>query len=205
MVVAMALKTDIRGMVWPYPEPFVVGREDVRVFALAVKATDPASLDDKAAAEMGYPAVVASPTFPAIFAALIQRHFLSNVDLGMDEIQMIQVEQRFRYHRPIVAGDVLRGTMYVESVNERFGADIVTTRSVCTDQCGEVVLEASTTMMGRHEDMSEYLRWDPVSRPTRAHPGLAGPELAVASRHGRNRLKANSFTMLAAAPPVPPT
>lgn len=171
----MALKTDIQGMVWPYPEPFVVGREDVRVFAQAVKATDPASLDDKAAAEMGYPAVVASPTFPAVFAALIQRHFLSNVDLGMDQIQMIQVEQRFRYHRPIVAGDVLRGTMYVESVDERFGADIVTTRSVCTDQHGDVVLEASTTMMGRHEDMSEYLTWDPDSGRHMRTPGWQGP------------------------------
>jgi acyl dehydratase len=172
----MALKTDIRGMVWPYPDPFVVGREDVRVFAQAVKATDPASLDDKAAEELGYSAVVASPTFPAVFAALIQRHFLGNVDLGMDHIQMIQVEQRFRYHRPIVAGDVLRGTMYVESVNERFGADIVTTRSVCTDQHGDVVLEASTTMMGRHEDMSEYLTWDPESARHMRTPGWHGPD-----------------------------
>ena len=26
----MALKTDIRGMVWEYPEPFAVGREQIR-------------------------------------------------------------------------------------------------------------------------------------------------------------------------------
>lgn len=177
----MALKTDIRGMAWPYPHPFVVGREDVRVFAAAVKATDPASHDDAAAAELGYSAVVASPTFPAIFAALIQRHFLSNVDLGMDEIQMIQVDQSFRYHRPIVAGDVLRGTMYVESVNERFGADIVTTRSVCTDERGQTVLEATTTMMGRHEDMSEYLTWNASTGRHVRTPGWVGSNSAVAS------------------------
>ncbi|BBX45032.1 (3R)-hydroxyacyl-ACP dehydratase subunit HadC [Mycobacterium cookii] len=171
----MALKTDIEGMAWPYPETFVVGREDVRDFARAVQANDPATFDDDAASEMGYVAVVASPTFPAIFASLIQRHFLSNVDVGMDEIQMIQVEQRFRYHRPIVAGDVLRGTMYVESVDERFGADIVTTRSVCTDQHGDMVLEASTTMMGRHEDMSEYLTWDNAEGRHVRTPGWQGP------------------------------
>ncbi len=174
MVVAVALKADIRGMAWPYPETFVVGREDVRAFAMAVKANDPATFDDDAAAEMGYVAVVASPTFPAIFASLIQRHFLSHVDVGMDEIQLIQVEQRFRYHRPIVAGDVLHGTMYVESVDERFGADIVTTRSVCTDDRGEMVLEAMTTMMGRHEDMSEYLTWDALEARHVRTPGWQG-------------------------------
>jgi acyl-CoA thioesterase FadM len=161
-------------MKWPYPHPFVVGREDVRVFAQAVKATDPASHDEAAAAELGYSAVVASLTFPAVFASLIQRHFLSHVDLGMDEIQMIQVDQSFRYHRPIVAGDVLRGTMYVESVNERFGADIVTTRSVCTGERGEMVLEATTTMMGRHEDMSEYLTWNAATGRHVRTPGWLG-------------------------------
>lgn len=171
----MALKTDILGMVWPYPDTFVVGREDVRVFAEAVKATDPVTFDDSAAAAMGYPAVVASLTFPAIFAALIQRHFLRHVDLGMEEIQMLQVDQRFRYHRPIVAGDVLHGTMHVDSVDERFGADIVSTRSVCTDDRGELVLEALTTMMGRHEDMSVYLTWDTVTGRHVRTPGWLGP------------------------------
>jgi hypothetical protein len=66
--------------------------------------------------------------------------------------------------------------MYVESVDERFGADIVTTRSVCTDQQGDVVLEASTTMMGRHEDMSEYLTWDPESARHMRTPGWHGPD-----------------------------
>ncbi|MDT5049162.1 MAG: hypothetical protein QOG75_5060, partial [Mycobacterium sp.] len=38
----MAINTDIRGMVWEYPDSYVVGREKVREFAKAVKADDPA-------------------------------------------------------------------------------------------------------------------------------------------------------------------
>ena len=34
----MALKTDIQGMVWKYPDTFVVGREQVRQYAKAVKS-----------------------------------------------------------------------------------------------------------------------------------------------------------------------
>ena len=47
----MALKTDIRGMIWRYPDYFVVGREQLRQFAQAVKDRHPAHFDEGAAAE----------------------------------------------------------------------------------------------------------------------------------------------------------
>ncbi len=157
----MALKTDIRGMVWKYPDSFVVGREQLRAYARAVKAEDAASFDEDAAAELGYDAIIAPPTFVAIFALLIQQHFFQNVDVGMETMQIIQVDQKFVYHKPIKAGDTLHGAMHVHSVDERFGADIVVTRNVCTNQDGEVVLEAFTTMMGHEGDNSVSVKWDP--------------------------------------------
>ena len=129
----MALKTDIRGMVWKYPDVFVVGREQVRQYATAVKADDPASHDEDAAAELGHDSLVAPLTFVAIFAVMIQRHFFQHVDVGMETMQIVQVDQKFLYHKPIKVGDRLTGTMYIQSVDERFGADIVVTRNVCTD------------------------------------------------------------------------
>jgi hypothetical protein len=71
----MALKTDIRGMVWKYPEPFVVGREQIRQYANSVKACDPASVDPAAAAKLGYDGLVAPLTFVSIIAVMTQRHF----------------------------------------------------------------------------------------------------------------------------------
>jgi hypothetical protein len=50
----MALKTDIRGLSHTYPDYFVVGREKIREYAKAVKADDPASFDENAAAELGH-------------------------------------------------------------------------------------------------------------------------------------------------------
>ncbi|MBU8809657.1 hypothetical protein KL953_12245 [Mycolicibacterium goodii] len=38
--------------------------------------------DDFAAKRLGHRAVVASPTFPAVFAGVIQRHFLRRVELS---------------------------------------------------------------------------------------------------------------------------
>ncbi|HKP39559.1 (3R)-hydroxyacyl-ACP dehydratase subunit HadC [Mycobacterium sp.] len=157
----MALKTDIRGMVWKYPDTFVVGREQIRQYANAVKAHDPVSLDEAAAAEAGHDALIAPPTFMSIFAILIQRHFFQHVDLGMETLQIVQVDQKFLFHRPIKDGDALTGTMYIESVDERFGADIVTTRNVLTDPSGEVVMESFTTLMGHEGDNSISAKWDP--------------------------------------------
>jgi acyl-CoA thioesterase FadM len=157
----MALKTDIRGMVWKYPDTFVVGREQIRQYAQSVKALDPATHDEAAAAELGHDAIIAPLTFASIFAVMIQRHFFQHVDVGMETMQIVQVDQKFKYHRPIKDGDRLTGTMYIETVDERFGADIVTTRNVCTTPDGEIVLEAFTTLMGHEGDNSISAKWDP--------------------------------------------
>ncbi len=159
----MALKVDILGMVWKYPDTFVVGREHIRQFANAVKADDPGSLDEDAAAELGHSAIIAPPTFMSIFAVMIQRHFFQHVDVGMETMQIVQVDQKFLFHRPIKAGDEVTGTMTILTVDERFGADIVTTRNVLTDVHGEVVMESYTTLMGHEGDNSISAKWDPES------------------------------------------
>lgn len=156
----MAIKTDIRGIIWRYPEVFVVGREKVREYANAVKSDDAASFDEAAAAELGYDSLLAPLTFVAILAKLVQTDFFRNVDTGYTSMQMVQVDQGFTYHKPIKVGDKLYARMEIASVNERFGADIVTTRNTLTNEDGEVVLEAFTTMMGHEGDDSVNLRWD---------------------------------------------
>ena len=157
----MALKTDIRGMIWKYPDTFVVGREQVRMYAKAVKSAHPATVDEVAAAELGHESLVAPLTFASIFAVIIQNHFFQHVDIGLETLQIVQVDQKFAFRRPIMVGDALTGVLHIESVDERFGADIVTTRNVCTDENGELVMEAFTTLMGHEGDNSISAGWDP--------------------------------------------
>jgi acyl dehydratase len=156
----VAINTDIRGMVWDYPDGWVVGREKVREFARSVKADDPASLDEKAAAELGYDALVAPLTFVTILAKLVQADFMRKVDTGYDTMQIVQVDQKFVFHKPILVGDVLHARMEIDSVVERFGADIVVTRNTLTNNDGELVLESYTTVMGHEGDNSVNLKWD---------------------------------------------
>jgi|SRR6185436_3264494 acyl dehydratase len=154
----MALKTDIRGMSRTYPDHWIAERERIRSYASAVAATDPASFDEKAAAELGHRSIVAPLTFTSIFALLLQDEFFRHVDVGLAAMQIVQVEQRFVYHKPVLAGDRLRGRVDIESVDERFGADIVVIRNTYTDDDGELVVEAYTTLMGQQGEDSTRIR-----------------------------------------------
>ncbi len=156
----MAIKTDIRGMVCEYPDYFVVGREKIREYAAAIKSDDPAHFDEAAAAELGYQALVAPPTFISMLALIMQRHFFRHVDIGFETMQIVQVDQKFLYHKPMLAGDKVFGRMEVISVNERFGADIVQTRNLALDENGDLFLEAYTTLMGHEGDDSISLKYD---------------------------------------------
>jgi acyl dehydratase len=157
----MALKIDIRGMSWQYPDYFEIGREQVRAFARAIKCEDPASFTEEAAAELGYKSIVAPLTFASIFAKLVQDDFFRNVDMGMETMQIVQVDQKFIYPRPLCVGDKIWGRTEVQSVDERFGADIVVTKNTLTNVANdEVVLLAYTTLMGHEGDNSIQLRWD---------------------------------------------
>jgi acyl dehydratase len=154
------LKADVRGMVHHYPETFEIGREQVRQYARAIKADDPATFDEDAAAELGHDNIIASLTFPSILALLVQQDFFRKVDVGMTTMQIVQVDQKFVFHKPLVVGETLTASLEVQSVVERFGADIVVTRSVCVDSKGETVLEAFTTLMGHEGDNSIQVQWD---------------------------------------------
>ena len=86
----MALKIDIRGMIWRYPDCFVVGREQLREFARAIKCDHPAYFDEDAAAELGYDAIVAPVTFVSILAKYVQVDFFRHVDIGMETLGDVQ-------------------------------------------------------------------------------------------------------------------
>lgn len=156
----MALKTNIVGMSYEYPDYFEVGREQVRQFSRSIKSDDQACFDEDAAAELGYEGIIAPLTFVSILAKLIQDDFFRNVDLGMETMQIVQVDQKFVYHKQVRVGDKLFGSMVIESVVERFGADIVVTKNACVNQDGDLVLEAYTTLMGHEGDNSIQLKWD---------------------------------------------
>ena len=64
----MPVNPDLPGRIYPAAGIYDVGREKIREFAQAVKAENPAHFDVAAAQALGYPDLVAPPTFAIIVA-----------------------------------------------------------------------------------------------------------------------------------------
>ena len=151
----MALSENIVGMHFRYPDYYEVGREKIREYAVAVKNDDPSYFDDDAAAELGYHGLPAPLTFISVFGYQAQSAFFANANIGIADAQIVQVDQELKFLKPIQAGDRLYCDVYVHSVRQAHGTDIIVTKNIVTNQDGEVVQETYTTLAGRSEEDGE--------------------------------------------------
>ena len=145
----MTVAADLEGRVYPDTVPYLVGREKVREFARAVASTDPLSLDPDAAAAAGYADVVAPPTFAVVLQDLTLAQLLADETAGVDFSRVVHGDQRFRFTRPIVAGDLLTATMTISSVKTLGGNAMVTSESAVRDERGDHVVTAISTIVIR--------------------------------------------------------
>ena len=151
----MALSSDIVGMHYRYPDHYIVGREKIREYATAVTNEDAAFFEDKAAADLGYDGLLAPLTFISVFGYRAQSAFFASADIGIHDAKIVQVDQELKFLQPIKAGDKLYCDVYVHSIRRSFGADIIVTRNIVTNQKGDVVQETYTTLAGRAPEDGE--------------------------------------------------
>lgn len=143
----MPVNPELVGRAFPPTAPYLVGREKVREFARAVFATDPQHTDPAAARALGYPDVVAPPTFAMVVQDLTLQQLLAESDSGIALERTIHAEQRFRYTRPIVAGDELVAQLSITGVRAVGTGAMVTSAAEITDAAGAHVVTASSVLL----------------------------------------------------------
>jgi acyl dehydratase len=151
----VALSEEIVGMHFRYPDCYVVGREKLREYAVAVKNDDPAFFDEKAAADLGHDALPAPLTFISVFGYQAQSAFFDHANIGIQDAKIVQVDQVLKFVKPIHAGDTLYCDVYVDSVRKAHGTDLIVTKNIVTNQKGDVVQESYTTLAGRSGEEGE--------------------------------------------------
>jgi acyl dehydratase len=155
----VSLSKNLVGMHYRYPDHYEVEREKIREYAEAVKNDDASFFEEKAAAELGYDGLLAPLTFISVFGYQAQSAFFNTADIGIKDAKIIQVDQELKFLQPTKVGDRLYCDVYVHSIRQSFGADIIVTKNVVTNQDGEVVQETYTTLAGRSgEDGEEGFR-----------------------------------------------
>jgi len=148
----MALNPEFIGRTYPAGPSYVVGREKIREFARAVGDANPAYLDPQAAQALGYPDVIAPPTFAIVLSLEAANAALFDPELGLDYSRVVHGEQSFAYTRPIHAGDELIVTTVIENIRSMAGNDMITTKGVITTVDGEPVATATSMLVSRGED-----------------------------------------------------
>jgi hypothetical protein len=137
------------GMHFRYPDHYMVEREKVREYAVAVQNQDGAFFEEKVAADLGYEGLLAPLTFICVFGYKAQSAFFEHAKIAVNDAQIVQVDQVLKFTKPIVAGDKLYCDVYVDAVREAHGTQIIVTKNIITDDNGEVVQETYTTLAGR--------------------------------------------------------
>ena len=136
----MALNQDYLGKVYPASQPYEVGREKIREFAIAIGDMNPAYHDEDAAKALGHRDIIAPPTFPFVVSMRASAVAMFDPGLGLDYSRVVHGEQRFAYTRPVTAGDRLVVVTTIENIRVAAGNDILTTRSEVLTEHGEPVV-----------------------------------------------------------------
>lgn len=152
--------TALIGRTYRLAGSYEVEREKVREFARAIQATHPAHYREKAAAELGHPALVAPFTFTAVLGARAQRRLLEEIINDEKPAQMLHTEQRISAHRPIRVGDRLSCLIGLESYRRSHGQDRLVFASVILDQTNTPVQTGWTTAV----TASDGSRYDNLAR-----------------------------------------
>jgi acyl dehydratase len=128
----MPLDTGFIGRVYPATQPYVVSRAKIAEFADAVGDDSPAYRDVEAAAVLGYPDVIAPPTFATIVT-----------------LEAAYAVVHYVYDRPLRAGDEITVVVTVESIRSMAGNDMIVLRGDVATVQGEHALTSYTLLVAR--------------------------------------------------------
>nr|WP_196792154.1 MaoC family dehydratase N-terminal domain-containing protein [Motilibacter deserti] len=146
---AVPLDASLAGRSYPASAPYEIGREKLRELAEALGDTTPAYVDPDAARALGYPEVVAPPTFPFLVAWRGLAPLLADPELGIGLERVVHGDQRFALARPLQAGDRVTGAATVESVRVVGGNALISVRVDLRAEDGEELGSAWSSLLVR--------------------------------------------------------
>lgn len=147
----MALDASNVGRTFVSHEPYLVSREKIREFATATGERSPICHDVQAARAAGHADVVAPTTFPIVITLNAMGDAVTDPSVGVDWSRVVHGDQRFSYHRPIVAGDELTVHTVIESIKTLAGNDMITLRGDLFDAAGQPIGSTWTSLVQRGE------------------------------------------------------
>ncbi|WP_046470611.1 MaoC family dehydratase N-terminal domain-containing protein [Allosalinactinospora lopnorensis] len=145
----MAINRDFLGREYRAPEPYEVTRGKIREFAEAIQDPTPIYSDTATARAAGYTDVIAPPTFPIILGMAGAGQAIVDPELRLDFSMVVHREQRFRYSRPMEAGDLVECVTRISDIKALGGNELMTLDSEMLTVDGEHIVTAVNTLVVR--------------------------------------------------------
>jgi acyl dehydratase len=145
----VAINQEFIGRTYPPTEIYSVGREKIREFASALGDSAPCYFDVEAARSLGYPDLIAPPTFAIVVTMQAGGQVIHDPELALDYTRVVHGEQRFVQHRPIFAGDEITSTVSVDSIRSAAGNDMITVKTEVHATDGELVSTVYSLLVSR--------------------------------------------------------
>ncbi len=149
---SVALNLDSVGKSFESDRTYLVGREKIREFARAVGETSAVCHDVTAAKAAGYADVIAPVTFPIAITLEIMGESATSPEVGLNWSRVVHGDQRFKYERPIVAGDELSVTTVIEDIKAIAGNHMITLRGDVYAADKSLVAQVWTGLVERGEN-----------------------------------------------------
>lgn len=147
----MPVHADAVGRSYGPGEPYEVTRVKIREFADAVKAPSVAHRSVEAAKAAGFDDLVAPTTFAVVIAQRAEFPAIMDPEVGVDFSKVVHADECFTHHRPLIAGDVISTVVHIDSIVQRAGISMVTTRAELVDAAGAPVATVISTLAVRED------------------------------------------------------
>ncbi|MFM9376781.1 MaoC family dehydratase N-terminal domain-containing protein [Gordonia sp. VNK21] len=126
---------------------FQIGREEARKFAQAASEASPLCWNAAEARAAGHPAPLVPLTFAALMGGPMAQNGLLPPQYSLS--QVLHVEQRNVYHRPMYVGARIWRVSGLESFRPSDRADQLVIKTDFVDESGEVLQEVWVTLLAR--------------------------------------------------------
>lgn len=118
---------------------YEVTEDAVKQFLEAIGDDDPTFADEG----------IAPPTFPVVVTYQGSGQVVLDQELGLNYMLVVHGEQEFDYVRPIRIGDKLKVHPRIASIQAKGSNEFLTIEAEVTDDAGERVLMARSTLISR--------------------------------------------------------
>ena len=132
----MAITQAHAGRRYPPTDPYEVSAAKIVEFADALGDPNPAYRGD---------APIAPPTFVAVVSSAAWELMWDDSELDLALRRVVHGDQRFRFIRPLRAGDLITATLTIDKVRVRAGSEIISTSVLVATTTGEEICTAEAT------------------------------------------------------------